>query len=156
MLIGELAGLACAVLWAMISMMMRSVSDRMAAAVVNGLRCAIAACTLLLILALTGRLGAITTLPSGTVLAIISSGIIGQAIGDALFVGAARLIGASRALPISGSSPLLTVVLAIVLLGEQMPPLALLGAVAVIAGVYLLAMPVNPVSPQARRRQPGG
>ncbi|MHB1133018.1 MAG: DMT family transporter [Chloroflexota bacterium] len=149
-MIGELAGIACAVLWAVVSLMMRSVADGVGAAVVNGVRCGIAACTLLLVLAFSGRLGELTTLPAGTIVAILGSGIAGQAIGDALFVGAAKLIGASRALPIAGSSPLLTVVLAIVLLGEEMPPLALTGAVIVIVGVYFLAVPVNPFRQRPR------
>jgi drug/metabolite transporter (DMT)-like permease len=144
-LLGELAGLACAALWAIISLMMRAVADRMPAAAVNGMRCGIAAATLFLVLLATGRFDALSTLPQGTVVAIVASGIFGQAIGDALFVGSAKLIGASRALPLSGISPLLTVGLAILFFGEQLPAVALLGAVLVVGGVYFLATPVSPL-----------
>jgi drug/metabolite transporter (DMT)-like permease len=69
---------------------------------------------------------------------------VGQAIGYAIFVASAKLLGASRALPIAGISPLLTVALAITFFGEQMPPLAVLGALLVVGGVYFLATPVSP------------
>ncbi|MCL4465521.1 MAG: DMT family transporter [Chloroflexi bacterium] len=143
-MIGELAGLACAALWATISLMMRAVADRMPATAVNGMRCAIAASTLFLILLVSGRLDRLATMPQGTIIAIVVSGVVGQAVGDALFVASAKLIGASRALPLSGASPLLTVGLAIAFFGEQLPALALLGAVLVVGGVYLLATPVSP------------
>ena len=143
-MIGELAGLACAALWAVISLMMRAVSDRAAATVVNGLRCAIAAVVLAVVLTLTGSIQHVAELPQATIIAIVGSGVVGQAIGDATFVASAKLLGASRAMPIVGISPLLTVALAMFLFGEQLPPLALLGAVLVVGGVYFLATPVSP------------
>ena len=41
-----------------------------------------------------------------------TSGVLGQAIGDAAFVRSAKTIGAARALPLSSSAPLLTLLLA--------------------------------------------
>mgnify|MGYP005850298639 CR=1 FL=1 len=126
-------------------MAMRSVSDRANPVVVNGLRCVIASFVLGSLVVATGRLGSLLALPSGVVVAIVASGVLGQAIGDAAFVRSAKLIGASRALPLSGISPLLTLGLALALLGEPVTLLAAFGALLVMAGVFLLAFPVGPL-----------
>lgn len=143
-MIGELAGLACAALWAIISLLMRAVATRVPATVINGLRCSIAAVVLSFLLTLTGNIQHVGELSQTAIVAIVGSGILGQAVGDAIFVASAKVLGASRALPIAGISPLLTVALAIAFLGEQLPPLALLGALLVVGGVYFLATPVSP------------
>ncbi|MHB1414788.1 MAG: DMT family transporter [Chloroflexota bacterium] len=138
---GELAGLACAGAWAVISMILRGAAEHISPVAVNGLRCTFAAVTLAIIVALTGRIDALIALPIGVLTAIIISGVVGQAIGDALFIRSAKTVGASRALPISGISPLLTVALAAAFLGETPSPFGVLGAFFVLAGVYLLAFP---------------
>lgn len=140
-MIGEISGLSCAAAWAVISLVMRSVADRVNPVVVNGLRCFFAAITLGVAVVLLGRGGSLAALSGNAVLAIIASGILGQALGDALFLRSAKLIGASRALPISSVSPLLTLALAVALLGEQVAPLGAVGTVLVLGGVFLLAFP---------------
>lgn len=140
-MIGEAAGLACAAAWAVISLVMRSVARDAAPMVVNGFRCLVASLVLLLIVVLGGRLAAFETLAGGKVFAIVVSGLMGQALGDALFVSAAAKIGAARTLPISASSPLLTVMLAALLLGEVITSTGIAGTFLVLGGVFLLAFP---------------
>ena len=144
-MIGEVAGLSCGAAWSIISMVMRSASTRASPVAVNGLRCTFAALSLALALLVSGRLQDVARLPASLVLAIVFSGILGQAIGDALFVGSAKMIGASRALPLSSISPLFTLALAAVFLGEQVSLLAAGGAVLVISGTFLLAFPYGPL-----------
>jgi drug/metabolite transporter (DMT)-like permease len=138
-LIGEAAGLACAAAWAVIGLIMRGVATHVDPVLVNGLRCLFAVLTLFALAVISGHAGASFT--SSAVASIVLSGLLGQAIGDAAFVDAARRIGASRAMPISAASPLLTVALAAVLLGERLTTLAVVGTFLVLGGVYLLAFP---------------
>ncbi|MHB1006696.1 MAG: DMT family transporter [Chloroflexota bacterium] len=140
-LIGEISGLSCGAAWAVISLIMRSVANRVSPVVVNGLRCLFAAITLGIVVLVFGRGDGVLALFKGSVLAIVASGILGQAVGDALFLRSAKLIGASRALPISSVSPLLTLALAILLLGEQVAPFGVVGTILVLGGVFLLAFP---------------
>jgi DME family drug/metabolite transporter len=144
-LIGEISGLSCAAAWAVISLIMRSLADHMRPVVVNGLRCLFAAITLAAVVVLTGRTHSLLTMPEGVVWAIVVSGVLGQAVGDAAFVRSAKLIGASRALPLSSSAPLFTMFLAALLLGESVNAANVLGTITVIAGVVLLAIPYGPI-----------
>lgn len=120
-------------------------ANQMSPVVVNGLRCVFAAFTMAAVVLLTGRAGALATLPASVAAAIVVSGVLGQAVGDAAYVRSAKLIGASRALPLSSSAPLLTMLLAALFLGEAVNAANVLGTVLVIGGVVLLAIPYGPI-----------
>lgn len=144
-MIGELSGLGSAAAWAIISTMMRSVSERVSPVLVNALRCTFSALTLVAVLFLLGKGQDLVGMPLGNLAGLVISGILGQAMGDAFFVRSMKMIGASRALPISSINPLLTLVLAILLLGERITPLSMAGALLVLSGIYLLAFPYGPL-----------
>lgn len=143
--IGEFSGLGSAATWAAISTIMRSSSQHLRLVTVNGLRCVFAALTLAIILLVSGQAGLLATLPLAGMAAIVASGLLGQALGDGLYIWSLRLIGASRALPLSNVSPLLTMLLAVVVLGEQVTWIALIGGMLVLGGVYLVAFPFGPL-----------
>lgn len=145
-MIGELSGLASAAAWALVSTVMRSMSNRINPVMVNGLRCAYAAVAMAIFVVLTGRLGVLWTLPLHGVALIVISGLIGQGLGDAIFVVSMKSIGAARAMPISSTQPLLTMVLAMIFLGERVTWLAVAGTFFVLLGVFLLAFPYGPLS----------
>jgi DME family drug/metabolite transporter len=76
--------------------------------------------------------------------------VIGLGIGDTLYFRSMELIGVSRALPISGTYPLPTMLLAAVLLGEPAGWRHVAGTVLVVAAVYLIsAAPVGRVKESA-------
>ena len=136
-MIGELSGLGCAVIWATVSSMMRSLSQRISPVVINGLRCAFSGATVAILILAMGREDSLMAAPLAGVAGIVVSGILGQAIGDGLFIASMKLIGASRALPVSSIQPLLTLGLAIVFLGEGVTWIGLAGTLLVILGIYL-------------------
>ncbi len=144
--IGELSGLGCAAIWAAVSTVMRSLSDKLSPVVVNGLRCAFAAATLALLILALGRQEVLASVPLAGAAAIVASGLLGQAIGDGLFIASMKLIGASRALPVSSTQPLLTLGLAILFLGERVTWMGFAGTLLVILGIYLLAFPYSPLT----------
>ncbi|MGE5620545.1 MAG: DMT family transporter [Sphingomonadaceae bacterium] len=153
-MIGELSGLGCAAAWAVISTVMRSLSEKISPVVVNGLRCGFATITLVLLVVLLGHAGAVARLPLAGVAAILASGVLGQTVGDAVFVRSMKLLGASRAMPISSINPMLTLILAVAFLGEPLTWGAAGGTLLVICGVYLLAFPYNPLAHGAHPRGP--
>ncbi|MHB0871007.1 MAG: DMT family transporter [Chloroflexota bacterium] len=144
-MIGEFSGLGCAAAWAVISTVMRSLSEKISPVVVNGLRCSFASVTLILLVVLLGHADAVTRLPLAGVAAILGSGLLGQTMGDAIYVRSMKLLGASRAMPISSVNPMMTLVLAVIFLGEPLTWGAVGGTVLVIGGIYLLAFPYNPL-----------
>jgi len=68
----------------------------------------------------------------------IATGIVGAYLGRTLFVKSVAQIGASRAQSLNNSSPLITVLLAALLLGETLSPAVLGGVLLIIAGVFFV------------------
>ncbi len=145
-MIGELSGLGSAAAWALVSTVMRSMSNRISPVVVNGLRCLYAAFFLAIISVVLGRAGVLLSLPPIGLALLAISGLVGQGLGDGIFIMSMKLIGAARAMPISSIQPLLTMTLAVIFLGERVTAVAGFGTLLVLAGVYLLAFPYGPLS----------
>jgi len=67
--------------------------------------------------------------------------LLSMVIGDILQVTAIKRLGIALAMPIVACYPLLTLIVAATFLGEQIRPRAVIGALFVIAGVVLMALP---------------
>jgi drug/metabolite transporter (DMT)-like permease len=85
--------------------------------------------------ALSGRISA----PATGV--FVATGVVGAYLGRTLFVKSVAQIGASRAQSLNNSSPLLTVLLAALLLGEPLSPAVLAGVLLIICGVFFVTRP---------------
>ena len=71
----------------------------------------------------------------------VATGVVGAYLGRTLFVKSVAQIGASRAQSLNNSSPLLTVLLAALLLGEPLSPAVLAGVLLIICGVFFVTRP---------------
>lgn len=149
-MIGELAALAGALVWAVVSIMIKDPIFKLGPVVVNTIRTWVGAFVFAIALVVTGQVGQIFTLPSYTVFALIVSIIVGLGVGDTLYFLSLRLIGVSRALPISGCYPLPTMIIAAFWLGEPITTLDVLGTVLIVSSVYILS-----ISTAENARQPG-
>jgi len=138
-LIGELSGLASALFWACNSVLLRWLAPRADVIALNAVRCLIAAVLLLGALALQGRLRALLAVPWEPGVLLVASVLIGVGLGDSLYFHALRLVGVAQAQPLSMSYPLITAVLAMVLLGEALTLATLGGILLVVLGVYGVA-----------------
>ena len=69
------------------------------------------------------------------------TGVVGAYLGRTLFVKTVDQIGASRAQSLNNSSPLITVLLAALFLGEPLTLAVLAGVMLVISGVFFIAEP---------------
>jgi len=78
-------------------------------------------------------------IPTGALLVFCVTGIVGAYLGRTLFVKSVDQIGASRAQSLTNSSPLLTVLLAALLLGEPLKPALMGGVVLIISGVFFVS-----------------
>lgn len=79
------------------------------------------------------------SMTSSALAVFLVTGIVGAYLGRTLFVKSVDQIGASRAQSLNNSSPLITVLLAVLLLGEPLSLAVLGGVVLIIAGVILVA-----------------
>ena len=67
------------------------------------------------------------------------TGVVGAYLGRTLFVKTIDPIGASRAQSLNNSSPLITVLLAALFLGEPLTSSVLIGVLLIISGVLFIA-----------------
>src|SRR5215471_12825329 len=77
-------------------------------------------------------------IPVEAVLVFAGTGVVGAYMGRTLFVKSVDQIGASRAQSLNNSSPLITVLLAAVALGERLSFAVLLGVMFIISGVFFV------------------
>jgi DME family drug/metabolite transporter len=138
---GELAGVGAAIIWATTNIVLRGQSVRLGAVTVNAWRTVFAAICFVLIFLLTRPLSTFGQLPLQGVAALLTGVIFGMVIGDVLQFTAMTRIGVARAMPISSCFPLFTIAIAAILLGERITGRTIIGAVLVIAGVVLVALP---------------
>ena len=75
------------------------------------------------------------------ILIFTATGIVGAYLGRTLFVKSVDEIGASRAQSLNNSSPLITVLLAALLLGERLTFSVLVGVAFILSGVFFVVHP---------------
>lgn len=156
--LGELAGLTCAMSWAVTTLLVRHEARRANVLMLN----AVAASTagglmVVLLLALIG-LGAYSIAFGARVWVgvgfLLGSTVFSLGMGDNLFFLALQRIGVGRAMPLAMSEPLLATLLAVLFLGERVTPGLLLGLVLIPPGLYLVTLPARGriVDPKADTR----
>lgn len=83
-------------------------------------------------IAFTGPISVFATL------VFIATGAVGAYLGRTLFVKSVDQIGASRAQSVNNTSPLVTVLLAALLLGERLTVTVLVGVVLIVSGIFFI------------------
>jgi len=135
--LGELAGLGAALAWAANGLLVRA-HGALHAIVINALRCSLAAAFFLLLWPFVADRQAV---PLAAWMFLGLSLVVGLGIGDSIYFDAVRRIGVARAMSISMAYPVLTALLAVVLLGESLSVVAVVGIALALGGVYLVARP---------------
>jgi len=135
----ELAALACAVLWAINGLLLRSQADRVPPGAMNFVRCAVAATLFLLLIPLDPHLHGLLHVPAVELALLAASVVVGIGVGDTLYMIALREIGIARTIALSGVFPLTTMVWEAVLLGHPPSGSLVLGGGLVAVGVVLLS-----------------
>jgi len=122
---------------------MRDLSRKLDPFTLNAPRTLVAAIALLVVSAGTGRMPALRGISPHALFLMVTSMAVGGGIGDSLYVLSMARIGVSRAYPIASVHPALTLLLAVLLLGESETVDAALvgGMILVIAGVILVSRP---------------
>ena len=140
-MIGVLASLGSACLWALTNTLVKLESDRLDVVAINAYRAIVGSLLFLVIFLLTRDVGLLLTLPLEAVLALLLSVVAGMAFGDTLNFRSMLLIGLSRSFPIAGSYPLFTLVLSAIFLREDIGAGEVAGCLVTLTGVMLVAMP---------------
>ena len=146
---GVLAGLAAALAWTLASSLWRSLSTSLTAIQLNGLKNWIACLILTPVL-----LGIPWFEQTGSCLILLSSGVVGIAIGDSFYLAALRRLGTRRTLTFEAVAPLAAGISGLIWMGERVSSLSWAGAVLVSASVLIVArqQPPDQTSFTDRRR----
>jgi drug/metabolite transporter (DMT)-like permease len=135
--IGLMAGLAAALVWAVAAVLFRRLGNRLPPLTLNLYKGLVAALGLVAVLAVWGAGG--LSLPPATLAALLLSGMIGIGIGDTAFFAALNRLGERPAVIIAETmAPMITILGAAIVFKEHLSATALLGAGAIIAGIFLV------------------
>ncbi|MCF6337873.1 MAG: DMT family transporter [Gammaproteobacteria bacterium] len=135
---GAVAALLSAFCWAVAAILFRRIGDRITAMGIN-LAKGLVAMFFMAVLLLPGFYSGLASLDTNSIAALALSGIIGICFGDTLYFLALMRLGARRTLLLGSLIPIITALIAVIFLGEQISILAWLGMALAIAGVtYVL------------------
>jgi DME family drug/metabolite transporter len=137
-MIGELAALGAALCWTVSAILYRKAVLVAKPISANIVRCV---CTSLILvggLAVIGKFQVLTSLPAYAIALACVSGVVGLGIGDTLYMFSLKFIGVARAVPITCTYPLFSLLLAVFLQGKAVTLQVVLGAVAIVFGIWLL------------------
>lgn len=137
-MIGELAALGAAICWTFSALLYKKALLNTSPISANVVRCLFTGTFLMVCLGIANRFESLILLPRYAILLACVSGIIGLGIGDTLYMISLKLIGVSRAVPISCTYPLFNILWAIFLVDEAVTTYAVLGAVIIVFGIFIL------------------
>ena len=140
-MIGVLASLGSACLWATTNTLVKLESSRLSVVAINAYRAMVGSLIFLIIFLLTRDPAMILHIPIGSIAALLISVIGGMAFGDTLNFRAMLLIGLGRAFPIAGSYPLFALILSALVLQEGIGWREVAGCLVTLTGVMLVALP---------------
>jgi uncharacterized membrane protein len=140
--LGPLCAFLASCTWAVGASTYAALAGRASAPAINGTRALIALPALLLILAVDrgpqGAIAALASLPPRQVAFLALSIASSYALGDVLLLVAARRLGLPAALAVASTFPFWAAAGGVVILGEPLTALRLLGVVVVVGGTALV------------------
>ena len=136
---GEAGALGCAFLWALNGLVLRSQVGAMSPAAMNAWRCMAGGLPFLLLLPFDQPLVAFAALPWQDWALLFGSLVAGPTIGATLYITSLRELGAARAMPLTGTYPLATLLFEYLLLGTPPTGEVLAGTALVVVGIVLLS-----------------
>ena len=137
-MIGELAALGAAVSWAIAPTLYKKALLKTTPISANIFRCVSNVLILTLALFAIGGFSTLAMLPLEILAIVALSGIIGLGLGDTLYMFGLKSVGVSRAVPLAATYPLFSLLWSI-LLGEALALSAVVGALVILFGIWLLS-----------------
>ena len=134
-LTGAAAALGSALAWAIGAILFKRIGDGLSSSFMTLVKCLISALLLGgLLLAMGGRLW----LPRHTLLMLLVSGALGVALGATLLFAALKRLAPHTLIVLFTGGQVLTVLLAIVFLGDKPAPLGWIGIALILAGIFFV------------------
>jgi len=144
MLMGAGIALLTSLAWALSSVILKLLTDRIDTLSINTMRVWVGSLLLVTIAIVSGKYAAVSDIPLESLVYVIVSGVLAMAIGDTIYIKSLGMLDASIAFTIAQCAFVAMAGLAAVLwLGEPYTWVTVAGAVLVMAGIYLMASGEN-------------
>ena len=138
---GAAAALASSLTWALTSVLLTSQAGRLSPIAMSAIRSATASLLLFGLLVATWGFAQYDEMTAITGLSMAGSGVMGQALGDTLYINALGRLGVNRSFPITNSAyPFLTFLLAVLILGEDIHWTTPIGGALIVAGITWIVL----------------
>ncbi|MDH5267354.1 MAG: DMT family transporter [Candidatus Bathyarchaeota archaeon] len=138
-MIGELAALGAALCWTVSAALYKIALSDAKPISANISRCISTTVFFIACSGVTGRLQYLAALGLDSLILAGLSGVIGLCVGDTLYMLSLKWVGVSRAVPVTCTYPLFTMLFAALFFSEQITLFVLLGAVLIIVGISLIS-----------------
>ncbi len=135
--VGALCATGSALTWAVISLLVRSLSPAFNSVALNALRSTVGSVLIVAWIAATDGLGGLTDMSARTVWLLAISVVLAVGVGDTVFFESVKWLGLVRAMTVSMIYPLFAALLAAVLLGEAPTMQVSVGGLLTLAGLIL-------------------
>ena len=140
MLFGVAMALLASLGWAVSSIIVKLLTERIDTLSINTLRLWIGTVLLIAFIVLSGKSSAVFDVPLQSLTYVIISGILAMAIGDTIYIRSLSMLDASVAFPIAQCAfVVMAGVVAILWLDEPYTWMTVVGAIFVMSGIYLIA-----------------
>ena len=149
---GALYAVACALSWAVIGMLVRSLSHTFNSVTLNAVRSTLGGSLIVAWVLSTGGLTALTAMSGRAFVLLAISVLLAVWLGDTVFFESTRDLGLARAMTVSMSYPLIAALLAAFFLNESLTPRLAAGSVLTLGGVLLTVVAETQSSAAARER----
>jgi len=136
---GELVALLSAGIWAITSLILKSLTDQYPAALITAIRCGVAAIFFWCWLPFDEPLSNFVTVPAQEWVLLIGSVVLGIVIGDQLYLHALKEIGMSRTMALVGTFPITTLLWEQLLLDLPTSQTFVVGCLLAASGVIVLS-----------------
>ena len=138
-MIGELAALGTAVLWTVSAVLYKKAMLDAKPISANIVRCVCTGAILIVFLTIIGEVGLLISVPLEAAILAGVSGIIGLGFADTVYMKSLKTIGVARAVSITCTYPLFSILLAVFFQKEAITFPVILGAVVIAVGTWLLS-----------------
>jgi drug/metabolite transporter (DMT)-like permease len=136
--VGVLCALGSALTWAIVSVLARRLSDRFNSVTINAIRSTLGGGIVLALALLTGGGPELVGLSPSVLLFLALSVLVAVGVGDTLFFEGTRTLGVTVAMTVSMSYPLITTLLAVLLMGETVTGRLAFGILLTLGGLVLI------------------
>jgi drug/metabolite transporter (DMT)-like permease len=140
-LLGQVACLGAALLWAIALTTFRRPIEIYGARRINLAKCSLAAVFQGVTILLLGQAGVLWNAPAKSLAFIVASGLVGLVLGDTALFGATARIGVHRTLLLQTLAPVFTAIVAATWQSERPTLTQAIGGVVILAGVALVVAP---------------